>query len=190
MMIAGSSWNFMAQTSHLMRDWSRKRKLQQALGLTATAADTFRDPRHGKKTPTAVGCPWFTVEPRFEPRDHSRGSILTSWNTSVARNSTSPNCLGAMNPYGKGRFRSCDGRNQVCILRAYCPWIAPGARHAGATPRDETKASDRRWEWALWRASISRRATPAPGPAPPPPAESNFLFSISYQWRDAGLFFL
>ena len=57
---ARSSWNFMAQLSPLMRDWSRKRELDEALGLTATAGDMFLDPRYGKNTPTIDGCRWFT----------------------------------------------------------------------------------------------------------------------------------
>ena len=77
-----SSWNFMAQLSPLMRDWSRKRELDEALGLTATAGDMFRDPRYGKNTPTIGGCRWVT------PESPTR-SIPTSWNTSVARHSTS-----------------------------------------------------------------------------------------------------
>ena len=52
---ARSSWNFMAQLSRLMRDWSRKRELDEALGLTATAGDMFRDPRHGKNTQHELG---------------------------------------------------------------------------------------------------------------------------------------
>ena len=54
---ARSSWNFMAQLSPLTRDWSRKRELDEALGLTATAGDMFRDPRYGKNAPTIGGCP-------------------------------------------------------------------------------------------------------------------------------------
>ena len=45
----------MAQLSPLTRDWSRKRELDEALGLTATAGDMFRDPRHGKNTQHELG---------------------------------------------------------------------------------------------------------------------------------------
>ena len=54
------------------------RELDEALGLTATASDLFRDRRHGKNTPTIGGFPRFTdgwgIAGRFSAVGHPERS--------------------------------------------------------------------------------------------------------------------
>ena len=53
------------------------RELDEALGVTRMADDMFRDPRHGKNTPTIGGCPWFTHTPNVRPRGIPAGAVTT-----------------------------------------------------------------------------------------------------------------